>query len=176
MYLVGVLGVARDSFKVFFKDPSRRNVFLQTVEVDRIESRCSNLYNWSLMKLPFLGNRIGYSVSSSPLQPLGKKCKWGNIHWPKFNVSETFLLIHFFIHPLSTLRPLKNFKISLVSHHIVNIATHFLLHAQVFCQTMEVQKMARKCDHDGTWTIIFSCRLVAEEKAPRSRVSRHSSE
>ena len=45
MYLVGVLGVARDSFKVFFKDPSRRNVFLQTVEVDRIESRCSNLYN-----------------------------------------------------------------------------------------------------------------------------------
>ena len=40
----GVLGVTRDSFKVFFKDPSRRNVFLQTLEVDKIESRYWELY------------------------------------------------------------------------------------------------------------------------------------
>lgn len=37
--IAGVIGVPREDIKVLFKDPSRKNVFLQTREVDKIEER-----------------------------------------------------------------------------------------------------------------------------------------
>ena len=48
---LGVLGVDRNSFEVFHKDPSRRNVFLQTLEVDKIESRWIFRLHWTTQYL-----------------------------------------------------------------------------------------------------------------------------
>ena len=60
---LGVLGVDRNSFEVFHKDPSRRNVFLQTLEVDKIESRsqaCSDLNIFPQPRRQLKGNRLGF--------------------------------------------------------------------------------------------------------------------
>jgi len=53
-----VLGVARGSFVSYFKNPARRNVFLQTIEVDKIESRTQDRTLGFLIPLAATGLKI----------------------------------------------------------------------------------------------------------------------
>ena len=89
---LGVLGVDRNSFEVFFKDASRRNVFLQTLEVDKIESRRIFRLHWTTPYLICCSRTqdrvLGFMI---PLAASGFKIQVNCFvkHFPRITLSAT---------------------------------------------------------------------------------------
>ena len=92
---LGVLGVDRNSFEVFHKDPSRRNVFLQTLEVDKIESRWIFRLHWTTQYLICCSRTqdrvLGFMI---PLAASGLKIQVNCfvVHFPRITISTTLTL------------------------------------------------------------------------------------
>ena len=92
---LGVLGVDRSSFEVFHKDPSRRNVFLQTLEVDKIESRWIFRLHWTTQYLICCSRTqdrvLGFMI---PLAASGLKIQVNRfvVHFPRITISTTLTL------------------------------------------------------------------------------------
>ena len=99
---LGVLGVDRSSFEVFFKDASRRNVFLQTLEVDKIESRWIFRLHWTTPYLICCSRTqdrvLGFMI---PLAASGLKIQVNCfvIRFPRITISMTLTLSSLIIGP-----------------------------------------------------------------------------
>ena len=93
--IIQQLGVDRNSFEVFHKDPSRRNVFLQTLEVDKIESRWIFRLHWTTQYLICCSRTqdrvLGFMI---PLAASGLKIQVNCfvVHFPRITISTTLTL------------------------------------------------------------------------------------